>query len=66
MSAGMDCESSKVGDEFVSYDRGESGGINVFVKNEKGIFHTYSCHNRGIQQMNGAFGHVDLLPYGGN
>jgi predicted dithiol-disulfide oxidoreductase (DUF899 family) len=62
MSAPPDCNSAMVGDELVGYDRGESGGINVFARNEDGIFHTYSAHNRGIQQMNGAFGYVDLLP----
>jgi len=36
------------------------------VKSGDDIFHSYSCHNRGIQQMNGTFGYVDLLPYGGN
>lgn len=66
MSAPMDCKSVQVGDEVIFYDRGESGGINVFAKNADGIFHTYSGHNRGIQQMNGAFGYVDLLPFGGN
>jgi len=55
-----------VGDELITYDRGESGGISVFLKNEDGIFQTYSAYNRGIQQMNGAFGYVDLLPLGGN
>lgn len=48
------------------YERGETGGINAFVRTDEGIFHTYACFNRGIQQMNGAFGYVDLLPYGGN
>lgn len=66
MSAPPDCKSKMVGDELVSYDRGESGGINVFAKADGRIFHTYSCHNRGIQQMNGTFGYVDLLPFGGN
>ena len=66
MSADPETKSNTVGDEVVFYDRGESGGINVFVKTDEGIFHTYSAHNRGIQQMNGAFGYVDLLPYGGN
>ena len=66
MSARLDSESAMVGDELITYDRGESGGINVFVKEEGRIFHTYSAHNRGIQQMNGAFGYVDLLPFGGN
>jgi predicted dithiol-disulfide oxidoreductase (DUF899 family) len=66
MSAAVDCKSVTVGDEEVFYDRGESGGINVFVKSGDDIYHTYSAHNRGIQQMNGAYGYVDLLPYGGN
>jgi len=66
MSTVFDCSSATVGEEIIAYDRGESGGINVFVKTDEGIFHTYSAHNRGIQQMNGAFGYVDLLPYGGN
>ena len=66
MSAELDCKSVMVGEELVTYDRGESGGINVFVKSEDKIFNTYSAHNRGIQQMNGAFGYVDLLPFGGN
>jgi len=66
MSAPDERTSTKIGDELVSYDRKESGGINVFVASEGKIFHSYSCHNRGIQQMNGTFGYVDLLPYGGN
>ena len=66
MSADEDCSWQDVGTERVFYDRGESGGINVFVRTTEGVYHTYSAHNRGIQQMNGAFGYVDLLPYGGN
>ena len=66
MSASADCKSVQVADEVITYDRGESGGISVFVTNAEGIFQTYSCYNRGIQLMNGAFGYVDLLPYGGN
>ena len=66
MSTTPDNTSLTIGDEIVGYERGESGGINVFVKTDDGIFHTYSAHNRGIQQMNGAFGYVGLLPYGGN
>lgn len=66
MSALDDRDSAQIGDELVAYDRKESGGINVFVKSAGKLFHSYSCHNRGIQQMNGTFGYVDLLPYGGN
>ena len=56
----------RVGDEIVGFDRGENHGISVFAKLDGAVYHTYSCYNRGIQQMNGAFGYVDLLPYGGN
>ena len=66
MSAAIDCKSVTLADEVITYDRGESGGINVFAMDGRRIFHTYSCYNRGIQQMNGAFGYVDLLPFGGN
>ncbi|NCF32560.1 MAG: DUF899 domain-containing protein, partial [Proteobacteria bacterium] len=66
MSADADATSQNVGGEIIFYERGETGGINVFARNDEGIFHTYACFNRGIQQMNGAFGYVDLLPYGGN
>jgi predicted dithiol-disulfide oxidoreductase (DUF899 family) len=66
MSADVDATSQNVGGEIIFYERGETGGINVFARNDEGIFHTYACFNRGIQQMNGAFGYVDLLPYGGN
>lgn len=66
MSIDGDATSKIVGDEEIFYDRGESGGISVFAKTEAGVFHTYSTYNRGIQQMNGAFGYVDLLPFGGN
>jgi len=66
MSALDERATAQVGDELVAYDRQESGGINVFVNSGGKLFHSYSCHNRGIQQMNGTFGYVDLLPFGGN
>lgn len=66
MSAPDARQSAQIGDELIGYDRQESGGINVFVQANGDIYHSYACHNRGIQQMNGTFGYVDLLPYGGN
>jgi predicted dithiol-disulfide oxidoreductase (DUF899 family) len=40
-------------------------GISVFTKNEKGeVFHTYSCHGRGIDMVNGAYHFLDLVPKG--
>jgi predicted dithiol-disulfide oxidoreductase (DUF899 family) len=38
-------------------------GICVFRKNESGeVFHTYSCHGRGIDMINGAYQFLDLVP----
>jgi predicted dithiol-disulfide oxidoreductase (DUF899 family) len=40
-------------------------GISVFYKNEKDeVFHTYSCHGRGIDIVNGAYQFLDLIPKG--
>lgn len=51
--------------EEVHFDRGENHGVSVFYRNEAGeIFHTYSAYNRGIEELNGAFGYFDLLPKG--
>ena len=39
--------------------------ISVFYKDEKGeVFHTYSCHKRGIEMVNGAYHFLDLVPKG--
>ncbi len=57
--------SAAVGSETVRFDRGENHGVNVFYRNDNGeIFHTYSAFNRGIEELNGAFGYFDLLPKG--
>ena len=51
--------------EIVFFDRGENHGVSVFYKDDHGqIFHTYSAYNRGIEELNGAFGYYDLLPKG--
>ena len=51
--------------EEVHFDRGENHGVSVFYRNDNGvIFHTYSAYNRGIEELNGAFGYFDLLPKG--
>ena len=60
-----DTASADFGEEKVRFDRGENHGINVFYRNDDGeIFHTYSAFNRGIEEMNGAFGYFDMLPKG--
>jgi predicted dithiol-disulfide oxidoreductase (DUF899 family) len=46
-------------------DVSDEQGISVFCKNESGeIFHTYSCHGRGIDMVNGAYQFLDLVPKG--
>ena len=46
-------------------DVSDEQGISVFCKNERGdVFHTYSCHARGIDMVNGAYQFLDLVPKG--
>ena len=48
-------------------DTGESHGISVFYKNEKGeVFHTYSCYARGGEEVLTTFMFMDLTPKGRN
>jgi predicted dithiol-disulfide oxidoreductase (DUF899 family) len=43
----------------------ELPGVSVFTKNEKGeVFHTYSTYARGLDMLNGAYHHLDLVPKG--
>lgn len=40
-------------------------GISVFARNADGaVFHTYSCYARGLDMLNGAYHHLDLVPKG--
>lgn len=40
-------------------------GVSIFIKSEDGeVFHTYSCHARGIDILNGAYNFLDLTPMG--
>jgi predicted dithiol-disulfide oxidoreductase (DUF899 family) len=46
-------------------DVSDQQGISVFYKDERGeVFHTYSCHGRGIDMVNGAYQFLDLVPKG--
>jgi len=46
-------------------DVSDEQGVSVFYKNEEGeVFHTYSCHGRGIDMLNGAYQYLDLVPKG--
>ncbi len=51
-------------DEIVDYMRGENHGVSVFIKKGDEVFHTYSSYNRGIEELNGAMGYLDILPGG--
>ena len=43
----------------------EGPGISVFIRDEEGnIFHTYSCYARGLDMLNRAYHHLDLVPKG--
>jgi predicted dithiol-disulfide oxidoreductase (DUF899 family) len=43
----------------------ETPGISVFARNETGeVFHTYSCYQRGLDMLNGAYHFLDLVPKG--
>jgi predicted dithiol-disulfide oxidoreductase (DUF899 family) len=53
-----------------NYKSGDAGsselpGVSVFAKTEDGqVFHTYSCYARGLDNLNGAYQLLDLLPKG--
>lgn len=55
-------------EEIDSSDAGEEHhGISVFYKNANGeIFHTYSCHARGVDILCGTHNFLDLTPKGRN
>ena len=51
--------------KMMSFPSDEGPGISVFYKNDKGeIFHTYSCFERGLDMLNGAYHYMDLVPKG--
>jgi predicted dithiol-disulfide oxidoreductase (DUF899 family) len=40
-------------------------GVSVFFRDDDGtVFHTYSAYERGIDMLNGAYHHLDLVPKG--
>lgn len=43
----------------------EAPGLSVFFRDEGGqIYRTYSCYARGLDMLNGAYHHLDLVPRG--
>ena len=58
-------KSKSVGQQTVYFDRGENHAISAFYKDETGrVYLTYSCFNRGVEPMNGAFAYYDVLKKG--
>lgn len=48
-----------------SFPSDEAPGVSVFYKSEAGaVFHTYSCYSRGLDMLNAAYHHLDLVPKG--
>jgi predicted dithiol-disulfide oxidoreductase (DUF899 family) len=45
-------------------DEGENGGISVFLREGKNIFHTYSTTDRGNDLLHGTYNYLDLTPLG--
>ena len=47
------------------FGRDEAPGLSAFYKNTEGtVFHTYSCYGRGLDMLNSAYHHMDVLPKG--
>jgi predicted dithiol-disulfide oxidoreductase (DUF899 family) len=43
----------------------EAPGVSVFARGGDGeVFHTYSCYSRGLDALNPAYQHLDLVPKG--
>jgi predicted dithiol-disulfide oxidoreductase (DUF899 family) len=45
-------------------DAGELPGLSVFARADGGIYHTYSCYARGLDNLNGTYQMLDLVPKG--
>ena len=42
----------------------ESPGVSVFARDGDAIYHTYSSYARGLDVLNGAYHHLDIVPGG--
>jgi predicted dithiol-disulfide oxidoreductase (DUF899 family) len=48
-----------------SFPSSEGPGLSVFYRDDDGrIYHTYSCYSRGLDMLNAAYHHMDLVPKG--
>ena len=62
-------EENQSGTAIYNYENANAGfadreGISVFYKDDRGVFHSYSCYARGIDMMNAAYHYLDLVPKG--
>lgn len=62
-------EQELAGEVYYNYKNGtfpvtEAPGLSVFFKDDTGVYHTYSCYSRGLDMLNGAYHHLDLVPKG--
>jgi predicted dithiol-disulfide oxidoreductase (DUF899 family) len=63
-------EELRSGTAYFNYERTDPGlpdreGASVFYRDAGGaVFHTYSCHARGIDMLNAAYHYLDLVPKG--
>lgn len=44
----------------------EMPGVSVFLRDDAGIYRTYSAYSRGVEQLVGAYHYLDLAPLGRN
>ena len=47
-----------------SFPMEEAPGMSVFYRQGDSVYHTYSCYSRGLDMLNGAYHHLDLVPKG--
>jgi predicted dithiol-disulfide oxidoreductase (DUF899 family) len=48
-----------------SFPSSEGPGLSVFYREDDGsVYHTYSCYSRGLDMLNAAYHHMDLVPKG--
>ena len=46
------------------WEMDELPGLSAFIRQDGAIYHTYSTYSRGLDMLNGAYHHMDVLPKG--
>ncbi|MGY8814595.1 MAG: DUF899 domain-containing protein [Gammaproteobacteria bacterium] len=65
----FDKKNLEEGEVYYNYRLGnfpseEAPGASAFIKNENGVFHTYSTYGRGLDMLNTAYHILDIAPKG--